>query len=195
MLKSFISIFVLGLLFVFANHNLLSVKEKPALFFMIDKPQGGSLTLFLDTGNGFNQKESLTRKLGKYEKQLIKFELPDSVKALRIDPDVNTQSFKIAWLRVGYFRWPFATTPHFEQMVPANQIKTIEPHAKNGWEIHFAPPQNDPYLFLKIDNEGWSVIKSTRSKIKGLLFGFEGILLGLLAGFSIFQALSKKKAA
>ena len=195
MLKSFASILVLGLLFFFADHNLLSAKRKPALFLMIDEPQGGSLTLYLDTGNGFSQKESLTHTLGKYEKQLIKFELPDSVKTLRIDPDVTTRSFKIVWLRAGYFRWPFAVTPRFEQMVPANQINTIEPYRKNGWEIHFAPPQNDPYLFLKIDDEGWSAIKSTRSEIKGFLYGFEGLLLGVLAEFSVFQSLKKKKAA
>lgn len=194
MLKSFISIFVLGLLFAFANHNLLSVKEKLALFIMVDEPQSGSITLYLDTGNGFNQKETLTQKLGRYKKQLIKFELPDSVKILRLDPDVTTQSFKIAWLRVGYLRWPFATTPRFEQMMPANQIKAIEPYAKNGWEIHFLPPQNDPYLVLDIDDQGWSVIKSTRGKIKEFLYGFEGILLASISGFSVFETLSDKKA-
>ncbi len=136
------------------NRHFINEIGNQSLFLYLNGSTYGTVKIYWDTGEGYNENETTSQNIGDYQKQLLKFELPKNLKGLRIDTDIQPSPFRVLSSRIGYFRWPFSYGIPAVNWRSGNQTQCV-PSSNHPLtlDVQIAPDATDPFCFVELPSD------------------------------------------
>ena len=169
------------------NRHFLNEIGNQSLFLYLNGSTYGNVKIYWDTGKGYNENETRTQNIGDYQKQLLRFKVPNNLQGLRIDTDIQPSQFRVLSCRIGYFRWPFSYGIPAVNWRSGNQTQCV-PSSNHPLtlDVQIAPDATDPYCLIELPSDEiqapWENLGLIRFSIQALtvLTGLVSVLFTLL---------------